>query len=84
MRWRVEHTVFEITVQNPERCSRGVASATLDGKRVDSQSIPLLEDGGVHQAAVIMGDAAHDRAPPQAGAEAMPSVLAGGPGPVSA
>jgi cellobiose phosphorylase len=56
MRWRCGRSVYEITVENPERKNRGVAEAVLDGARVNPHSIPLIEDGQVHHLRVTMGD----------------------------
>jgi cyclic beta-1,2-glucan synthetase len=54
--WRLGATRYEITVQNPEGRCRGVRRAELDGKAVDSRTIPILEDGGAHAVVVTMGD----------------------------
>ncbi len=56
--WRFGATRYEITVANPEHRCRGVATATLDGVPHDPMSIPLVDDGRVHQVEVTMGVAA--------------------------
>src|SRR5205085_3496372 len=56
LRWRLGSTRYEIAIENPHRRNRGVAGATLDGAAVDHRAIPLVEDGGVHQVRVILGD----------------------------
>ncbi|TMQ64513.1 MAG: carbohydrate-binding protein, partial [Candidatus Eisenbacteria bacterium] len=58
LRWRHGRTLYEITVENPERRNRGVAEAVLDGTRVEPQAIPLADDGAVHRLRVVMGEPA--------------------------
>jgi cyclic beta-1,2-glucan synthetase len=53
--WRLGATRYDITVVNPDRQSRGVAEATLDGSSVDPGAIPLTDDGSAHQVRVVMG-----------------------------
>ncbi|MGE3955508.1 MAG: glucoamylase family protein [Vicinamibacterales bacterium] len=57
MVWTMEGTRFSITVENPERVSRGVAAAWLDGVPVDGRSVPLPADGGQHVIRVVLGRA---------------------------
>lgn len=45
IRWRYENSCYEITVSNPDRLCRGVASAELNGVAVDPCAIPLANDG---------------------------------------
>jgi cyclic beta-1,2-glucan synthetase len=54
-------TRYEITVTNPKRRCRGVASATLDGDRVDPNAIPLVDDGETHVVKVVLGEAGKKR-----------------------
>jgi cyclic beta-1,2-glucan synthetase len=49
---------YEITVTNPDRLSRGIMRATLDGKTVDPSAIPFVDDGAIHQIHALMGQAA--------------------------
>jgi cyclic beta-1,2-glucan synthetase len=63
VRWRHGTSVYEIRVENPGRTNRGVAAALLDGARVDPQTIPLVDDGAVHQLHVTMGEPAPVTAP---------------------
>jgi cyclic beta-1,2-glucan synthetase len=56
--WRFGSTTYVIEVSNPEQCCRGVAAATLDGREVDAQAIPLTDDGGEHRIDVRMGQEA--------------------------
>jgi cyclic beta-1,2-glucan synthetase len=55
--WRHGRTRYEIVVTNPQRRCRGVASAELDGARVDPRAIPLADDGATHVVRVVLGDA---------------------------
>jgi cyclic beta-1,2-glucan synthetase len=55
--WRVGQTRYEISVDNPGRRCRGIATASLDGVAVDPRFIPLVEDGLAHDLRIVMGDA---------------------------
>jgi cyclic beta-1,2-glucan synthetase len=55
--WRFGGSRYEIAVANPGRRCRGVASAELDGARVDPGAIPLLDDGATHAVQILLGDA---------------------------
>jgi cyclic beta-1,2-glucan synthetase len=48
---------YEIAVENPKGVSRGVASASLDGKALAAGSarVPLADDGAVHKVRVVLG-----------------------------
>jgi len=50
-RWRGAR--FDITVQNPDRVSRGVAVLELDGEPVDR--IPVQPEGSTHSVRVVLG-----------------------------
>jgi cyclic beta-1,2-glucan synthetase len=54
--WRFGSSRYEIAVTNPKHCCRGVASAVLDGQAVDPRSVPLRDDGRVHDVQVVLGD----------------------------
>jgi cyclic beta-1,2-glucan synthetase len=54
--WRFGATRYAIEVVNPERRTRGVALAVLDGKDVDPAAIPLADDGGRHELRVVLGE----------------------------
>jgi cyclic beta-1,2-glucan synthetase len=56
--WRFGETRYTIDVANPERRSRGVARALLDGRPVDPSAIPLCDDGGRHELSVLLGEPA--------------------------
>ena len=53
--WRVLETRYEITVSNPSRRCRGIASATLDGAPVDARTIPLRNDRRTHDVRIVLG-----------------------------
>ena len=57
IQWRFGKARYEITVVNPERRSGGVALAELDGRAIDSHSIPLSDDGQVHRIRIVLGAA---------------------------
>jgi len=61
--WRFLDTRYEITVSNPARRCRGVETALLDGVAVDAAAIPLVNDGGVHDVHLVLGDPANRSAP---------------------
>jgi cyclic beta-1,2-glucan synthetase len=55
--WQFLDSRYEIMVSNPTRqCCRGIATATLDGARVDPAAIPLVNDGRTHDVQIVMGD----------------------------
>ena len=53
--WRNNETRYEISVSNPERRSRGVLSATLNGETVDAKAVPVVDDGRVHDVRIVLG-----------------------------
>ncbi|MTI56996.1 GH36-type glycosyl hydrolase domain-containing protein [Geosporobacter ferrireducens] len=55
MRKHFRNAVFEIDVKNPEGICKGIKQVLLDGKEIEGQIIPVLEDGKVHNVQVIMG-----------------------------
>lgn len=55
MTWRVDRSTYVITVVNPDKYSRGVLSASLDGEVTDAAAIPLVDDGQTHQVRVVLG-----------------------------
>jgi cyclic beta-1,2-glucan synthetase len=54
--WQFLDSRYEITVSNPTRRCRGVATATLDGATVHAAAIPLLNDGRTHDVQIVLGD----------------------------
>jgi cyclic beta-1,2-glucan synthetase len=61
--WRIGATRYEITVSNPDRRSRGVGEALLDGIRVDPHAIPIVEDGATHAVTIVVGDRGQSKPP---------------------
>jgi cyclic beta-1,2-glucan synthetase len=54
--WTFLGSRYEITVSNPSRRCRGIATATLDGAPIDAAAIPLIDDGRTHAVHVLLGD----------------------------
>lgn len=46
---------YEIQVENPEHCERGVAWVELDGRRIEDGVVPLVRDLVKHRVLVCMG-----------------------------
>jgi cyclic beta-1,2-glucan synthetase len=53
--WRLGGARYEIVVENPERCCRGVHRAERDGEPVDPARIPFLDDGQAHRIRLVLG-----------------------------
>jgi cyclic beta-1,2-glucan synthetase len=53
--WTIASTRYHFVVENPERRSRGVASAELDGHPIDPNAIALVDDGKAHTVRVVLG-----------------------------
>jgi cyclic beta-1,2-glucan synthetase len=53
--WQFLETRYDITVSNPKRRCRGIATAELDGVPVDAAAIPLVNDAGIHQVRIVLG-----------------------------
>jgi cyclic beta-1,2-glucan synthetase len=55
--FRYHSSRYEITVENPEAVSRGIARAEADGTLLVGTPlrIPLLDDGAVHKVRVVLG-----------------------------
>ena len=56
LEWRVGATRYRFVVLNPDHRSQGIASAELDGARVDAGAIPLMDDGREHEVRIVLGD----------------------------
>jgi cyclic beta-1,2-glucan synthetase len=56
---RLRHggSLYEITVENPNRVGHGVLAADLDGKRIDGRAarVTLVDDGATHRLRVTLG-----------------------------
>jgi len=55
MRYRHGEAIYEIQVENPEKCERGVAWVEMDGQRVRDGVIPLERGMVKHRILVHMG-----------------------------
>ena len=56
MEFRYHATTYKIRVENPSSVVKGVALTELDGKILQRQaSVPLQDDGKVHQVRVVLG-----------------------------
>jgi cyclic beta-1,2-glucan synthetase len=55
LRWRVNGTVLEISIENPHRVPTGVESAELNGRSVDPKRIPIGAAGEPHRLRVVLG-----------------------------
>ncbi|MGZ4966699.1 MAG: glycosyl hydrolase family 65 protein, partial [Chthoniobacterales bacterium] len=55
MRYRYQHTVYHVAVENPNHLSHGVSLVELDGVTVPSKTIALRNDIESHQVRVVMG-----------------------------
>ncbi|MBN2428835.1 MAG: hypothetical protein JXK94_10915, partial [Deltaproteobacteria bacterium] len=54
--YRHGETIYEIQVENPHNCERGVAWVELDGQRVTDGVVPLERSLVKHQVVVRMGN----------------------------
>ncbi len=52
---KFRNATFEISITNPNHVSKGVKKLVLDGKEIDGNIIPVLDDGKVHNVEVVMG-----------------------------
>ncbi|HHT96582.1 MAG TPA: glycosyl transferase [Clostridiales bacterium] len=48
-------TTYEIEVKNPNNVSKGIASLTVDGKTIEGNIIPHMENDKVHKVEVVLG-----------------------------
>ena len=59
MRYRHGEAIYDIQVENPEHCERGVSFVELDGQGIKDGVIPLGKDLIKHRVLVRMGTSAH-------------------------
>ncbi|QNU68338.1 glycosyl transferase [Ruminiclostridium herbifermentans] len=52
---KFRNATFEISVTNPNHVCKGVKKLVLDGKEIEGNIIPVLDDGKVHNVEVVMG-----------------------------
>jgi cellobiose phosphorylase len=55
MQRKFRGATYELEVKNPDHVSKGVKEVIVNGERIDSNTIPLLEKGKNHKAVIIMG-----------------------------
>jgi cyclic beta-1,2-glucan synthetase len=72
MTWRFGETRYEIQVENPEGCCRGVVGAWLDGQAVDPGAIPVIQDSGLHKVRAVLGKESVADAPLSASEQVVP------------
>ena len=56
LRYRFQSTTYHITVENPDRCSRGVILVELDGVSAADKTVKLRDDGLAHEVRVVLGN----------------------------
>ncbi len=52
---KFRNAVYKITVKNPEHISKGIGEILVDGKKLNDNILPVLDDGKTHKVTVIMG-----------------------------
>jgi cyclic beta-1,2-glucan synthetase len=60
--WLFGRTRYVISVENPGRRCRGIASAELDGAPADPRAIVLSDDGATHRVRLVLGEPAMNAA----------------------
>jgi cyclic beta-1,2-glucan synthetase len=56
IRFRYHSSTYKVTVENPLHVTRGIAETEVDGKPyAGPHSIPLRDDGTVHQIRIVLG-----------------------------
>jgi cyclic beta-1,2-glucan synthetase len=53
--YRHGSSTYHIVVENPDRVERGIRQVTLDGRLVEGNAVPLVEDGQSHAVHVLLG-----------------------------
>jgi cyclic beta-1,2-glucan synthetase len=56
VRLRNGASTWEIHFENPEHRCRGVAEVELDGREVDAENIPFVDDGKAHWVRAVIGE----------------------------
>ena len=52
---KFRNAVYNITVQNPQRISKGIKEILVDDKKLSGNTLPVFEDGKTHNVTIIMG-----------------------------
>jgi len=55
LRYRFQNTIYRITVENPEHCSRGITLVEFDGVAAADKIVTLRDDAMSHQVRVVLG-----------------------------
>jgi cyclic beta-1,2-glucan glucanotransferase len=55
LRYRFENTIYRISVENPDHCSRGVTLVELDGVAAGDKIVTLRNDMLSHEVRVVLG-----------------------------
>jgi cyclic beta-1,2-glucan synthetase len=53
--YRYGSSSYQIHVDNPHHCARGVEEVLVDGQTLPTHRVPLRDDGGVHSVRIRMG-----------------------------
>jgi cyclic beta-1,2-glucan synthetase len=56
LHYRHKKTLYHIAIENPDRCSRGVALVEVDGIAAADKIVTLLDDGVPHEMRVVLGE----------------------------
>ena len=48
-------SIYNISVRNPDKVSKGVIKMTVDGNQIDGNIVPIFNDNKIHNIKVIMG-----------------------------
>jgi cyclic beta-1,2-glucan synthetase len=55
LRYRFQNTIYRMSVENPDHCSRGVTLVELDGIAVADKIVTLRDDALPHEVRVVLG-----------------------------
>jgi cyclic beta-1,2-glucan synthetase len=61
LRYRFGNTIYHITVENPDHCSRGVTLVELDGVAAADKIVTLRDDALPHEVRVVLGSKPSDK-----------------------
>jgi len=56
VRLRLGRSTWTITIENPEHRCRGLAEVELDGREVEADAIPFVDDGKSHTVRAVIGE----------------------------
>ncbi|MDD5423841.1 MAG: glycosyl transferase, partial [Candidatus Omnitrophica bacterium] len=52
---KFRNAVYEISVRNPKRISKGISSVKVDGRMIEGNKLPIFNDGKKHSVEMVMG-----------------------------